>query len=268
MKKVFEKYFDLYGRDCTIRCKLYYTPGTITNRDPDAPAAAAQLRHVLLFCHGFAGHKDNAAAEKLAGRILDRYADTALLIFNWPGHGDDAHESISLGDCDLYLSTVLEYIRTALHPELLDVCATSFGGYLVLKYISDHRESPFRRICLRCPAVVMEEVLTQTILTPEELAVIDAGGSVPAGFDRKVLITGTFLESLREADLVHRDLTFCSDRICIVQGTADEIVPCSAVQAFAGRNHLRILTVEGADHRFLDPAKMEIVLETFMKFLF
>lgn len=263
-----EKYFDLSGRDCTIRCKLYYSPGTIMVSGPAAPAAAAPLRHVVLFCHGFAGHKDNAAAEKLAGRILEKHADTALLIFNWPGHGDDAHDTLFLEDCDLYLSTVLHYIKTALQPELLDVCATSFGGYLVLKYISDHRESPFRRICLRCPAIVMDEVLTRTILTPEELEVIAAGGSVPAGFDRKVLITGPFLESLRKADLAHRDLRPYSDRICIVQGTADEIVPCSAVQAFAGRNHLCLLSVEGADHRFLDPAKMEIVLKTFMKYLF
>ena len=263
-----KKYFTLSGRDCKIRCKLYYTPGTITNRDPEVPAAAAQLHHVILFCHGFAGHKDNAAAEKLAGRILEKHTDTALLIFNWPGHGDDEHDTLFLGDCDLYLSTVLDYIRTALKPELLDVCATSFGGYLVLKYISDHRESPFRRICLRCPAVVMEDILTKTILTPEELAVIDAGGSVPAGFDRKVLITGAFLESLRQADLVHRDLRPYSGRICIVQGTADEIVPCSAVHAFAKRNRLRLLSVESADHRFLDPAKMETVLNTFMEFLF
>jgi hypothetical protein len=28
-----------------------------------------------------------------------------------------------------------------------------------------------------------------------------------------------------------------------------------------------MVTVEGADHRFLDPAKMDLVLRTFMQFL-
>jgi hypothetical protein len=53
----------------------------------------------------------------------------------------------------------------------------------------------------------------------------------------------------------------------IAQGTADELVPFDAVQSFAGRNGISMVTVEGADHRFLDPAKMDLVLRTFMQFL-
>lgn len=279
-----EKYFDLPGDYFTVRCKLYYDPAGFRSDSGRSSAAVyseasekaaadhaapadMRFRHVILFCHGFAGHKDNAAAQKLAEKILAEHADTALLIFNWPGHGDDEHDSISLADCSAYLRTVLWYINGNLRPEILDVCATSFGGYLVLKYISDAQESPFRRICLRCPAVVMDEVLTKTILTPSELQTIAAGGSVPAGFDRKVLITGEFLDSLRETGLFNRDLRSFADRIVIVQGTADEVVPCDAVRTFAERNGLRLLLVDGADHRFLDPAKMEIVLNTFMDHL-
>ena len=257
-----EKYFDLTGTDSVIRCKMYFNAD-----DRGADPSSRVFRHVILFCHGFAGHRDNAAAQKLAGRILEKTADTALLIFNWPGHGDDSHEEIYLQDCDAYLRRVLCYIQETLRPEVLDVCATSFGGYLILKYISDQQASPFRRICLRCPAVVMDQVLEQTILTPEELGTIKNGGRVPAGFDRKVYLTRAFMDSLHEVGLADRDLHGFADRILIVQGTADEVVPYEAVRGFADRNGLRLLSVEGADHRFLDPAKMDIVLNSFMEHL-
>lgn len=253
-----EKYFDLRSAEDTIKCKLYY---------PGKTAGRKGFRHVIVFCHGFAGHKDNAAAQKLAGRVLSRHDDTALLIFNWPGHGDDPHAGITLEDCDAYLSAVLEFVHRELRPEILDACATSFGGYLVLKYLTDHGGSPFRRICLRCPAVVMYDVLTKTILTPEDLETLAAGGSVPSGFDRKVEVTGAFLDSLRDAAVFERDLRPWQDRIRIVQGTADELVPFEAVRTFARRNGIHMTAVGDADHRFLDPAKMEIVIETFMDFL-
>ena len=71
---------------------------------------------------------------------------------------------------------------------------------------------------------------------------------------------------------LHDDMQFAYDflrekHVLIVQGTADEVVPYEAVRGFADRNGLRILSVEGADHRFLDPAKMDIVLNSFMEHL-
>ena len=225
------------------------------------------FRHVILFCHGFAGHKDNAAAQRLAQHVLARRGDTALVIFNWPAHGDDAHECISLADCDAYLEAMLRFVRGQLRPEILDACATSFGGYLVLKYIRDHAEMPFRRLCLRCPAVVMHDVLTKTILTPENLETLAGGGIVLSGFDRLVGISSSFLEDLHAADITAEDFRTYADRILIVQGKADELVPFEAVQAFAAKNGIRFLPVEGADHRFLGPGQMEIVIESFTDYL-
>ena len=264
-----EKYFDLHSADFTIRCKMYFAGEKTAagDRYGDADDSAAPFRHIVLFCHGFAGHRDNAMAQKLAGRILDRHKDTALIIFNWPGHGDDAHAGISLEDCDSYLSEVLNYIKNTLHPEILDVSATSFGGYLVLKYISDHGFNPFRRICLRCPAVVMYRVLTQTVLTQDELNTIAQGGEVPSGFDRKTMLSSAFLQSLKANDITVRDFSPYADSMRIAQGTDDELVPYEAVQSFAHKNGIGLVTVENADHRFLDPAKMDIVLTTFLQFL-
>ena len=264
-----EKYFDLRSADFTIRCKIYFAG----NADPAAgiseiaERSRQSFKHVIVFCHGFAGHKDNAMAQKLAGRILEKHDDTALLIFNWPGHGDDEHAGITLADCDAYLAAVLDFVRSTLHPETLDASATSFGGYLTLKYISDHGRNPFRKICLRCPAVVMYRVLTEKVLTQDELRTLAQGGEVPSGFDRKVMLSQTFIQSLKDNDITIRDLSPYAGCMRIAQGTADELVPYEAVHSFACRNGISMVTVPDADHRFTDPAKMDLVLGTFMQFL-
>ena len=72
-----EKYFEINKSHQNIRCKLYY--------DKQHP-----IEKVVLFGHGFAGHKDNGAAQKFAKRVLSKYKGVAVLIFNLPCHGDDA----------------------------------------------------------------------------------------------------------------------------------------------------------------------------------
>ena len=56
-----------------VSCKLYY-------EDKKA------IRGVVLFGHGFGGHKDNKAAEHFAERALDKLK-LCTVTFNWPATG-------------------------------------------------------------------------------------------------------------------------------------------------------------------------------------
>ena len=69
------------------------------------------------------------------------------------------------------------------------------GGYLALKYIA-RDGNPFMKIALRCPAVNMYSVLTNTIMNPEEYEKIQKGKAVPVGFDRKIDVCLQFLKEL------------------------------------------------------------------------
>lgn len=247
-----ERYFDINRDGCSIRCKLY--------RDPDR-----EIRRVVVFGHGFGGHRDNRAAARFAGMVLDKHRDTATLCFDWPCHGSDARKKLSLDDCDHYLSLVLSHVREALGVEEIYGYATSFGGYLFLKYLAEHG-SPFRRLALRNPAVGMYEVLTRAILTEEAQKQLDRGKEVEAGFDRKIRIGSAFLESLREADIRRHDYLEQAEDILIVQGTKDEIVPFEMVRRFADENLIELVAVEGADHRFQDPHKMELAIKAICAF--
>ena len=241
-----EKYFEINQDGSSIQCKLYYQD--IKNIDS-----------VIIFGHGFAGHKDNKAAEKLADRVQKYSGNTALFIFDWPGHGDEINETLKLSACMKYLNIVIEYVRSRFRTERIFGCATSFGGYLYLKYISDNR-NPFVKTVLRCPAINMYEVLTEKIMTSEDLESIRKGRSAVVGFDRKVRVTTDFILELKENDICSYDYCSHKDRITIIHGTKDEIVSFDEVKHFAEKNEIPFIDVNSADHRFTDPQKMDEVI--------
>ena len=241
-----EKYFNINDSGFSIRCKLYA-------KDPN------DVRTLVLCGHGFGSDKDNKSAARLAKHLLDKNRGTAVLTFNWPCHGDDARKTLRLSDCDAYLSAVLSWIKARYPDAALFGHATSFGAYLFLKYLSEHGD-PFRKIALRCPAVVLYDVFTKAIMTETDLERIKKGKPAPVGFDRKVEIDKVFLDSVKEADLQHRDFLPYADELFIVHGTKDEIVPFDAVKAFAENNVIEFVPVENADHRFQSPEKMDFAI--------
>ena len=234
-----------------VSCKLYY-------EDKKA------IDSVVLFGHGFGGHKDNKAAERFAGRALDKLG-MAMVTFNWPCHGDDVRKKLRLGDCDGYLTAVIEDTEERYGSPRLYAYAISFGGFLFLKYMSEHG-NPFVKVALRCPAVDMYRVQTERIISPEELERLQKGKEVPVGFDRKVALDRTYLEEIRGVDLASRDFTPYMDDILILHGTRDEIVPMDMVLSFADDQLIEFVPIENADHRFQDPRAMDEVIKTILEF--
>lgn len=251
-KVMMEKYFEINEQDQTIRCKLYC----------DGQHA---IEKVVLYGHGFAGHKDNGTAQEFAARVLSEHSGIAVLTFNLPCHGDDIKKRIVLEDCLTYLDIVVTYIRAQLRTASIYSYATSFGGYLVLKYISEYG-NPFVKIALRCPAVPMADVLTGTIMKRDELAMILKGQNVQVGFDRKIEVNRQFLSELEESDIQKRDYRGFAEDILILHGTEDEIVPFESGQRFAENNQIAFIPVKNADHRFLDPACAELATEKVLEF--
>ena len=247
-----DKYFNINAEGCSIRCKLYST-----DRD--------EVRKLILFGHGFGGHKDNKAAERFAKRVLEKNKNIAVMTFNWPCHGDDVHKKLRLEDCDTYVRLILSWVNEQFATPELYVYATSFGGYLFLKYISE-TGMPFVKMAFRCPAVNMYEVIQNAIMTDDNWKLINKGKSALVGFDRKIEIDKVFLDSLQEADITKRNYLEQADYLLILQGTKDEIVPFEAVKAFAENNVIEFDPIEGADHRFMEQKKMELAISRIIAF--
>lgn len=246
------KYYEINAPGHNVRCKVYY------NTRP-------QARNAVVFGTGFAGHRDNRAAELFAEKALSKHRDLVVVVFNWPAHGDDVKKKLELTDCDTYLRLVVDDTRTRFGAEKLCCYATSFGAYLALKYISEHG-SPFERLVLRCPVVDMYESLTRTIMKGDELERILRGKEVPVGFDRKILVTRRLLEDLQANDIRQCDYLDYAESILILHGTKDEVVPFESSRVFADEQLIEFVPVDGADHRFLNPVHMSLANKLAMEF--
>lgn len=246
------KYFEINNHGHNIRCKMYANDYTNINK-------------IVVFFTGFAGHKDNGVAEKFAGRIMSKYKSTALITFNWPSHGDDVKKKIALSDSIEYVDLVIDYIKNVLNVQNIYAYATSFGGYMVLRYISEYG-NPFVKIALRCPAVNMYEVITNSIMRNDQLDMISKGKSAMVGFDRKIEVSPQFLEDLKREDIRNIDYIDFADDILIMHGTKDEVVPFEAANKFSEDNVIEFITIENADHRFRDASLMEIATKAIINF--
>ena len=246
------RYYEIHGQGHNVRCKCYYHDLSTAKR-------------AVLFCTGFAGHKDNNAANKFADKLLSKYKDVIVVVFNWPAHGDDVKRKLTLADCDTYLGMVIQDIKTHLGIQEIYANATSFGGYLVLKYISEHG-NPFQKIVLRCPAIDMYDVLVHTIMAQDAYERIMKGKDTLVGFDRQILVTKDLLESLKANDIRERDYLDFADDILILHGTKDEVVPFESSKDFAEKNLIDFIPVENADHRFQHPQHMDLAIKYAMEY--
>ena len=247
-----EKLFDINESGYSVRCKLYCS-------------SVNAVKRTVIFGHGFGGHKDNKAAEKFAAKIISKHKDVGVVTFNWPCHGDDARKNLLLTECDTYLTLVIEYVKKWFDTEELYGYATSFGGYLFLKYISEHG-NPFRKVALRCPSVKMYGSITNRIMTADDREKIQKGKPVLVGFDRKVKIGREFLEDLEASDISEKDYMEYADDLLILHGTKDEVIPFDDSAVFADRNVIEFVPVQNADHRFTDPKTMDFAIHTIIEF--
>ena len=247
-----EKYFNINEYGSSIRCKMYLND-------------IKSVKRAVICGHGFGGHKDNKAAERFADYNLKKHKDTAVITFNAPCHGDDVKKKLTLDDCDTYIKAVTEYSAKQFRTDELYGYATSFGGYLFLRYISDNA-SPFKKLALRCPAVNMYDVLSQRIMSPAEQKALSRNKPILVGFDRKIKVTQAFLDELKAADITQRDFTKLADDILILHGTKDEVVPFDSSKAFAEKNSIRFIPVENADHRCKNPLTMDAAIKEIEEF--
>ena len=235
-----------------VKCRLFFG-------DEDS------VDHVVLCCHGFAGTKESRASTLLAERILSKCPGTVVVTFDWPCHGKDAQRELKSDVCCTYMGLMVKYLLEKYPGRALYLYATSFGAYLTLRYIHENG-NPFRKIVLRSPAVNMYDVLTKNIISPDDLAVLQKGQDVLAGFARKVQISNRFCDELRAFDATQIDYSMFADAILVIHGISDEIVPIDAVFSFVKKNSTSFIPVEGADHRFIDPGQMEVVIKETLAF--
>lgn len=237
-----EKYLNINGNGCSIKCKLFSN-------------GAFSFENVVICCHGFSGNKESTAFKKLAEKILPLSKSTAIIAYDLPCHGEDARPNIDLNACELYLTTLIDYARTKLKAANFYACCTSFGGYILLNYIHSHG-NPFKKAVLRCPAVTMHKLITETIISADDMKKLNKTKSAMAGFDKKIKVTKKFIDELEVNDINAYDFSSFKNDLLIIHGTDDDIVPFDVVKQFAMDNQIPFIATAGADHRYKNPVHM------------
>ncbi|EIJ69007.1 alpha/beta hydrolase [Pasteurella bettyae] len=248
-----EKLFDINEQGLSVRCKLYFEKDI------------QHIENVVIVLHGFGSSKDLKSNTKFGERLISKYKNYAALAFDLPCHGTDARKKLSVADCLVYLQLVINYATTKLNAKNLDVYATSFGGYLALKYIAENG-NPFHKIVLRAPAIKIFRTLIDN-LSDEERNKLAKGKEVMLGFERKMKISKDFFDELEQGDISKNDYLDYADDILILHGTDDEMVALSISQEFAENNVIELVAIEGADHPFSNPKLMDLAIGKAVDFL-
>ena len=221
-------HFSLPTEAYAIPCKLF------------APYVG-KPRGVIVGVHGFAGDKDSSVLFHLAYALCKH--DYALVSFDFPAHGKSTapDEALRVVNCKRDLCLVAQWVKETYPDVPYGVFATSFGGYIT-SLCADPLQG-FKKV-LRAPAVTMAAALEKMVspLSKEELL----RNGADCGFERKMHVSGAFYRELRECPFVDPD-----ERVLVIHGTEDDVIPFAAVEELAARcDNVRLIAVEGADHRF------------------
>lgn len=246
-----EKLFDINDGGYSIRSKIYCQD-------------LKKIDQVIVFLHGFGSYKDTAALTRFAEKVISKYKTTAVIGFDFPCHGADARKKLILAECCSYLELVKKYINEQLGTDRIYIYAASFGGFLILKYIHENG-NPFVKIALRSPAINMHDSLLEHTKNSGQYEKLMKGKEVLIGHERKVKVSLSFFEEIKETDLKNIEFLDFADDMIILHGTEDDTVPFDEVQQFADDNVIEFISFEG-DHRVRNPKTMDFVIHNIITF--
>ena len=153
-----------------------------------------------------------------------------------------------------------DYIRSGFPTADRRIFATSFGGYITLLCADQLVDFS---IVLRAPAVTLPEHILTDILetTPDDFR---RRGIIECGYERKIKLPYCFYEDLQHHRVMDRDYY---RQMLIIHGDKDDVVPPKDILRFCGDHPtMRLVSIDGADHRFKNKGELERVVNAAMHF--
>ena len=239
-----EKFFTISNGGRNTPCIL---------REPDT----GRPSRLVLGVHGIGGCKEDPIQESIAEEM--ELFGAAVLRFDFPAHGENEEEILSLHGCVDTLLDMADYGMEH-YPDLKDLCifATGFGAYVTLTALQDLIELPFRvKLVIQTPSLRMDQtVLNFTRVSPVTLEAMEM-----------VL----FKTSRRNIGFFHSFYEECRDNpafaaypipMLILHGQYDDYVPMADIQYLRDLNdRSKLVIIPGASHQFLEPGAWDMVLD-------
>lgn len=235
---------------------------TITNGGRNTPCILrepdfGQPRRVVLGVHGIGGSKEDAIQQSIAEEMeLFGYP---VLRFDFPAHGENDEEILSLHGCVDTLLDVAEYALEQ-YPGVKELCifATGFGAYVVMTAMQDLTELDCRvKLVVQTPSLRMDQTVLN--ITRVSAVTLEAMEMVLFKLPRRALgFFYSFYEECRD------NPAFAPYPIpmLILHGEHDDYVPMADIQLLRDLNERsKLVIIPGASHRFLEPGAWDMVLD-------
>ena len=222
-------------------------------REPDF----GQPKRVVLGVHGIGGSKEDQIQESIAEEM--ELFGSAVLRFDFPAHGENEEEILSLRGCVDTLLDVADY-AAGHYPHLQDLCifATGFGAYVTMTAMQDLAELRFRvRLVIQTPSLRMD----QTVLNITRVSAVTLEAMEMVLFKVPKRPLGFFYSFYEEC---RDNPAFASYPIpmLILHGQFDDYVPMADIQLLRDLNdRSKLVIIPGASHRFLEPGAWDMVLD-------
>ena len=179
------------------------------------------IKKVIIACHGFGGDKRSSAIIALAKSLTN--FDIGVVAFDFPGHGISKADGYyyTVENCISDIDDVEQYIKNSFKNIEVGFFATSFGAYVTLLKINKSNNI-YDSVVLRCPAIDMRKVFENNILKMPINEFLE-NGKCTLGFERKIIITKEYYDSLVKNDIFK--IYNKNNKILIIHGTEDITAP-------------------------------------------
>lgn len=239
-----KKNFMLTEGNLSIPCKL---------TEPDY----GSVRRVVLGVHGLGGSSRDQIQAGIAEE-MDLFSSITLR-FDFPAHGENPEEELTLDGCVNTLLAVARYAREQ-YPQVEDLCifASGFGAYVTLVTLEDLMEMPGKvKLVVQTPSVMMHEtLLAMKHITEPTLKAMERTRFTK--LDRPFDVTYRFYEELQETVvLIPHPIP-----MLILHGEEDAYIKMEHIQHFHRINeNSQLVIIPGTSHRFLEDGAWDMVLD-------
>ncbi|SDW54109.1 alpha/beta hydrolase [Roseicitreum antarcticum] len=227
------------------------------------PATPDQsTRPGVIFLGGFRSDMNGSKALHL--EEWARKHGRAFLRFDYSGHGQSSgtFEEGAIGDWFADARAVLSALTAG--PQIL--VGSSMGGWIALLLARSLPDRVAGLIGIAAAPDFTEDSMWATFTTPQRASLMADGQiALPSDYsETPYIITRRLIEDGRD-HLVLRTALPLPFPVRLLQGTADtDVVPAAALRLLdhAAGPDIRLTLVQGADHRFSDPACLLLITET------
>ena len=217
------------------------------------------IKNVIIACHGFCGDKDSSVIQELANS-LEKY-NYCVITLDFPGHGksETDGEYFTLENCVNDFNDVEKYVMDNFKNAEIGLFASSYGAYVVLEKLRNS-SNVYNKIVFRCPAINMQKTFEDSILK-ENKDIFIKQGELLVGFRRMLNVKLKFYDELKKNDYINN--YNLKNNILIIHGTEDDMAPIKYSIQFENKfkDKVKLVKIEGADHRFKKPGEIEKVIQ-------